>query len=475
MQQESTAKGAAMSTIVLEFNELSPALIDRFIAEGELPNMARMRDGGFSAVTDAEEEAPNLEPWIQWVTVHTGMSFNEHGCFNLNEGAALNAPRIWDLTSAAGQSNWICGSMNGGVQPGFKGHYLPDPWATESPALPAGYFDGFANLVRAYVQEHSARPDVSAGDFARFGAFMVRHGLSAGSVLAALKQLAEERAANVKWRRAMILDRLQWDVFASLWKREKPDFATFFLNSTAHFQHFHWREFEPELFKVRSSDEDQKAFAETVSEGYRNMDRIVGQAMALAGKSHNLVLLTALSQQPMLTHEDDGGRQIFRHRDIGGLLAFAGVEPGWEYAPIMSQQFLLHFASEDAAAAAAAKIEGLRLSDGRQPMWARRTGVTLDAGCMIEQIPAEETQVLSTASNAARGFFELFYPLEALRSGKHHPDGVFWVHGPGIAPQRLTDRVSLRAVAPTLAALAGVEGEFVFAPLVGREKVSLAA
>jgi hypothetical protein len=57
--------------IVLEFNELTPALVDRFIAQGHLPNFARLRAESIVAVTDAEETFPTLEPWIQWVTVHT--------------------------------------------------------------------------------------------------------------------------------------------------------------------------------------------------------------------------------------------------------------------------------------------------------------------------------------------------------------------------------------------------------------------
>ena len=465
-----------MQTLVLEFNELSPLLLERFIASGCLPNFQAFRDAAMVAVTDAEEEAPNLEPWIQWVTVHTGLSYAEHRCFHLNDGSRVTEPRIWDLVSRAGKRNWICGSMNGATQPGFRGCYLPDPWAVETPALPEGLFEPFLTLVRRYVQEHTAQPEVSTADFARFGAFMIRHGLSTASVLAALRQLAKERTSNVKWRRAMILDRLQWDLFRSIHKRERPDFATFFLNSTAHYQHFHWREFEPELFQVRASAEDEQAFGEAVLEGYRNMDRIVGQAMALAGNDTALVLVTALSQQPMLTHEETGGRQIFRHRDIAALLGFAGVAPGWEYSPVMSQQFLLQFSSEAAAAAAAAKIEALRLSDGRQPMWARRDGSKIDSGCMIEQAPPDDVTVGSSASNEAVPFFDLFYPLEALRSGKHHPDGVLWIKAPGVVPTRIEELVPLRAVAPTLAALSEVSGDFALPPIVGAAaKLDLAA
>ncbi|MFD1959639.1 hypothetical protein ACFSHP_12310 [Novosphingobium panipatense] len=259
------------------------------------------------AVTDAEETAPNLEPWIQWVTVHTGLSFAEHGCFNLNEGSDLTAPRLWDLVSRADQTNWICGSMNAAVQPGFRGCFLPDPWATSAEPVPLNMFRPYARLVRSYVQEHSGRPEVSPVDVLRFGQFMLRHGLSASSVAALIKQLAQERRRDVKWRRAMMLDRLQWDVFRSVYKSMQPYLSTFFINSTAHFQHFHWREFEPGLFRIQSSEKQRQTYGDAILAGYQNMDRIVGEALSMARDEANLVLLTALSQQPMLTHEEDGG------------------------------------------------------------------------------------------------------------------------------------------------------------------------
>jgi hypothetical protein len=442
-------------------------VIDRLIAAGQLPNFARFRASALCAVTDAEEQAPNLEPWIQWVTVHTGQSFAEHGCFILNQGNAYSAPRIWDLVCRAGGTAWVCGSMNAAFEPtSFRGHFVPDPWANEALSYPDKYFDPYTSLVRRYVQEHSTAPDLNLADYIRFARFMVANGLSAATASSAIRQLARERFANAKWRRAMILDRLQWDMFKGVYRRARPDFATFFLNSTAHFQHFHWREMEPDLFSIKPSPTDLEDFADCIPQGYRNMDRVVGQAMELVGDDGCLVLTTALSQQPMLIHEEHGGRQIFRHRDIGQLLDFAGVAPGWQYEPVMSQQFLLNFADEAAASSAALLIEGLRTDDGHQLMWARRQGKQLDSGCMIDQPPGPDSQVISPASNRSLPFAEMFYPLEALRSGMHHPDGVFWIKAPGVRPKILEQRISLRQVAPTLAQLAGVHGEFALPSLL---------
>src|SRR5256885_12507527 len=98
--------------ILLEFNELTPSLMDRFIAEGRLPNFERLRNESRLFITDAGEREPNLEPWIQWVTVHSGQRYATHGVFHLDEGHTLTTPMIWDALAERGHTSWICGSMN---------------------------------------------------------------------------------------------------------------------------------------------------------------------------------------------------------------------------------------------------------------------------------------------------------------------------------------------------------------------------
>jgi len=41
--------------VLLEFNELTPALMDRFIADGSLPNFARLRESCHVFTSDAQE------------------------------------------------------------------------------------------------------------------------------------------------------------------------------------------------------------------------------------------------------------------------------------------------------------------------------------------------------------------------------------------------------------------------------------
>src|SRR5688572_2600541 len=103
---------APMRLILAEFNELSPVLMDKFIAAGKLPNFERLRRESEAYLTAAGEEQDDLEPWIQWVTVHSGLTYSEHGIRDLGDGYKLDRKNVWDLLSDAGKRVWVCGSMN---------------------------------------------------------------------------------------------------------------------------------------------------------------------------------------------------------------------------------------------------------------------------------------------------------------------------------------------------------------------------
>lgn len=451
--------------IVLEFNELTPALVARFMAEGLLPNFARLERESLVAVTDAEEQPPTLEPWIQWVTVHTGLPYADHKVFDLDDGAKLAAPRIWDLASEAGRRVWICGSMNAAARTDtIDGLVLPDPWASGVRPLPAGLFDPYLDLVRTYVQEYTAdKPQVSKARVLRFGRFMLANGLSLKTIFTTIRQLAEELRKPVKWRRAVILDRLQWDVFRKFHHETKPALATFFLNSTAHYQHYFWRNMDPDAFPAKLEADVREKYADAIRFGYRKMDDIIGECFGLADAETSIVLCTALSQQPMLTHEDTGGKQIFKPVDQAKLFAFAGVRARYDYAPVMAEQFHLVFETEADAIAADAKIAALRLDDGRALMLVRRDGKRIFSGCTLEQLPAAGARIVSGEGDATVAFDAYFYPVEAVRSGMHHPDGMLWIRTPGRRHRMLDRKVSLLEIAPTLLALAGVETKHRFA------------
>lgn len=442
--------------LLLEFNELTPRLMEQFIDRGLLPNFRRLRDESHAFITDANEKQEHLEPWIQWVTVHTGLSFAEHGVYLLNEGQKLQYPSLWDLASRAGRSVWVCGSMNAKYDDGINGWVLPDPW-TESGAYPKE-LNRFYDFVRSQVQEHSnEHKGLSASDAADFLAFLATHGLSTSTIAALSAQLLNERFSDSRWKRAVLLDRMQWDLFKWRFRRAKPDFSTFFLNSTAHFQHVYWRNFEPEQFELKPSEEDRKRTGDSIPFGYQQMDRIVGEALDLAGDDTVVILATALSQQPYLRMESTGGKILNRPIDVHEFPRLMGLKGNHRVVPVMAEQFHIYFDQEQDAIAAQAFLSEIKVGDRKVFGNPERHGNEVFVGCMLfEELPADTR--FTTPSGADMRFYDVFYVVkDSLKSGMHHPDGLLWIRGLDRAHSRGERKVPLTAVAPTVLRLMGLD------------------
>ncbi|MFM9116036.1 MAG: hypothetical protein ACKOU6_07750, partial [Planctomycetota bacterium] len=186
-------------------------------------------------VTDAEERGEMLNPWVQWVTVHTGLSLQEHQVTTLSQGHLVSSPAVWDLVTAAGGRVWVCGSMNCRYDRPLNGFLLPDPWSTGVRAFPEQEFTDYLSYVRGAVQDHTSQSAGGGGSTAAFLKFMAKHGLSASTVFSIAAQLISEKFSDTKWKRAAILDLFQWDLFRYYYHKQNPHLATFFINSTAHF------------------------------------------------------------------------------------------------------------------------------------------------------------------------------------------------------------------------------------------------
>jgi len=448
------------SVVVLEFNELTPHLMHQWMDEGKLPGFKKLHDESTVFVTDAEEPEASLEPWIQWVTVHSGMTFKEHGIYDLGDGHKLRAPRLWDVASEAGKRVWVCGSMNAGVYgKSVNGAIIPDPWSTGFKPFPEKDFEHFFRYIQTSVQEYTRRDvPLTATDHLKFGWFMLRNGLSLQTIKRTAKQLLSERTSGGKfhWRRAMILDRLMWDLFRSRWGSIKPHYSTLFLNSTAHLQHYHWRNMDPDSFKMKPDATEQAEYQDAVLLGYQAMDQVVLEALEMIkGTDTNLVMMTALSQQPLTRYEDSGGKQLFKAKEPIEFLRFAGVTANAKYEPVMAEEFRYVFDSAQEAEQAQEKLLAIKIND-EAVIRCRQDGVELFLACAIIHPPADAAE-MTTADGKTSRFDAMFYPMLNVKSGRHHPDGMFWLRRPTAKHREMAGKLPLRRTTATLASLASLD------------------
>jgi hypothetical protein len=290
--------------------------------------------------------------------------------------------------------------------------------------------------------------------------------MSAGTVVAIVKQLIAERTEdNVRWKRAVLLDKLQLDVFRWYYRKLKPAFSSFFSNSTAHFQHYHWREMEPHLFKTAPEPEKLAAHNQTILFGYQQMDEMIGEFLEMAEPNTTLVFSTAISQQACLVYEDQGGKVMYRPADIEALMKFAGVTEPHKASPLMAEVYNIELRNEEDAKSVEARLSTLRVGD-RQAMLVQRKGTILNAKCQLHERQSPDTIITCTATRDTASFFKLFFELEDVKSGMHHPDGMFWVYRKGIEPHVHERKVPLASVAASLLQLVGLGAPSHMAPAV---------
>ena len=105
--------------------------------------------------TKDKEEHKNLDPWVQWVSVHTGKDSSEHKIFELGGSKDLNYKQIWDHLTENNISCGVFGAMNTKfnktTSPKF---FIPDPWNMSETCKPNELND-FLALPRYYSNEYS--------------------------------------------------------------------------------------------------------------------------------------------------------------------------------------------------------------------------------------------------------------------------------------------------------------------------------
>lgn len=439
--------------ILLEFNELCPDLLAAWMEQGLLPNFRRFHSQSRVFTGQADVTAQHhLEPWIQWYSLHTGFSYEQHQVFHLTDGPRRALKDIWSLLLENGYTVANCAGMNA---PGFRSpgsFYLPDPWCNSQEPHPPE-LQAYQRLVLTKVQENSntaAAPQNNA--YRRFLQFWMTHGASADSIGAVLGQsLREFFSRDQSWRRATILDKIQFDIFSHYWRRLKPDFASFFINSTAHFQHAYLHLLKPEDFEDLEHTPADGAHKDAVLFGYQEMDRLLARFFELEKEGAMLVFSTALSQRP----NPDAGLVYYRPRDINALLCKIGVQPT-RLLPVMAHQYSAEFPTRAAAERAKERLAAILYRGAPIFDLSSTLPSSLFFGVGAHgDIPRDADLEFTGPESLTMAFHEVFYRLPHTKSGIHHPESALWFKTGDF--QVHENKVSILDVLPTLLEYYGVD------------------
>ena len=117
-----------MRTILLGLNELNFDYIRFYADKGLLPNFKSILTNHKVVETVSEDKYELLEPWIQWATLHTGKTFEEHQIFRLGDVVNSNIDQLFESIESHGFSVGAVSPFNAKNVLKNPAFFIPDPW-----------------------------------------------------------------------------------------------------------------------------------------------------------------------------------------------------------------------------------------------------------------------------------------------------------------------------------------------------------
>lgn len=397
--------------VVLELNELNFEAVGHYVARGALPNFADFLHRHGYCETTSETLYEELEPWIQWVTVHTGLTFAEHGIFHLGDVVASDRPQIWECLEQELQLTvGAVSPMNAANRASEPAFFIPDPW-TRTPASGSWLTRRLSAAISQAVNDN-ARGFMSGSTIGTLLLSLSRFGLARNyGTYASLGA----GALRHPWNRVAFLDLFLSDVFIGLTKKAQPQFSTLFLNGAAHLQHHY-------MFNSPACANGRRNPPWYIGEGvdpvgqiYAIYDRVLGSVQRTL-PDYRVLIVTGLHQDPYRAPE-----YYWRLRDHTAFLRRLGLR-FQDVQPRMSRDFLVRFADRPDLEHAASTLLGARI-DGENVFSVEKRATDIFVQLTFPNEITESTSL--KAGDIVIENLKKHVVFVALKNGHHSPIGYF--------------------------------------------------
>ena len=454
---------APRKVLLLEINEITWTILDPLLKAGKLPAFARVLNEGVRSAPEAIERPPHLDPWISWVTLHTGVDRSVHGAAILGQDD-IHAKRTWDYVVDAGKSIGIFGSISAYPPRPVPGFMVPGPFSPTSDTYPA-FLSPALDLNRRYTQVH-LKTEEQGGllEMAERVRDLVSLGLQPSTILKVAEQLAREKIdPQSHWRRVGLQPQINFDFFKGLYTKYRPDFATWHTGHCAHYMHHYWRAWDDSQFKHPASPAEKKHFGGAIEYGYKLADDLLGRFMDMADDRTVIAVASGLGMQPYVMDLYPKGKINLRMKSPRQILEIVGARGVTEVVPAMTPQWNIRIPRAEDRAQAKELLEKAYSTGNVRPhtFHVAETGELLTVTPIaIAKTDAEVRYFFPDAPNAKAGGYsldDLFAadqptPKEAM----HHPQFVFTLWGSGICAGVDVPNTTALDIAPTLLTLMGI-------------------
>lgn len=400
-----------MRALFLELNEFNFEILDQAGKELGLKNIAHLTQMHRSDTwTDDTYESDFLEPWVQWVSVHTRMPSKEQGIKHLGDVSQLKTAQLWETLSDQGISSGIWGAMNATRNEAKKClFFLPDLWTAGEKGYPEE-LNVLLDPLRETSKNYTNRPKSAyLKDLVAFLQLFQKKKLLGKFTKESLKLIKDAIVYRFKpFVFVSFTDLVSTSLFLKYKKEYNPEFSLLFLNSLAHLQHHQWKNKSPPL-----------------EHGFRVIDQILGSLFESLDKEDLFIATNAFSQT---NTSEEKPWILYRQIDHKKFLKAIGIVKV-HVEPHMTHDAHLIFESAKEAHQAKTILEKIHIeksplflvesySDAPKKLFYRIQ--------FTDELP-KEAQI--EVDGKKFRFFDLFTPI-VRRTGKHVPFGTLLSNHP---------------------------------------------
>ena len=283
-------------------------------------------------ITSSESIYKKIEPWIQWVSIHTGKTADEHKIERLGDINKLDSKQIFERVEELGYSVGAICPMNTLNKLQNTKYFISDPWTINKKN--ENFFDMLlSNAIKTLVNNNSNKKFFIGSYFILLIALLK---------VVRLKTISKYiylffKSFSNKWNKSLFLDLFLNDYHINCIKKFNPNFTTVFFNAGAHIQHHYlvYSKIVEKKFTLPSSDIDSNY--DPIEEMYRFYDDILIDYSRL--KNYQLLIATGLTQTPY-------DRLKFYYRPIDHKIFLKSfLIKAEQIYPRMTRDFLIEFNS----------------------------------------------------------------------------------------------------------------------------------
>ena len=343
-----------MRLILVELNEINFDLVEHYIENGtKLPGFKSLINSGIIE-TYSESKYENLEPWIQWPSVHTGKTYDEHGVFRLGDFVNSNEEQFFEKVEKAGYKVGAISPMNASNRLKNPAYFIPDPWTVTD--TDGSFFSKIiSNAISQTVNDNSqSKIKMSSAAYLMLSLiFLVRPRKYFSMISLAILSLTKP------WKKALFLDKFLFEVHLKFFKKSNADFSTIFLNAGAHIQHHY---FFNSSFVDTPILKNPSWYVKKKNDPILDMliayDELIEEIISIPDTE--TIISTGLSQKPY-----EEVKFYYRLKQHTDFLNTCGIKHEKVF-PRMTRDFLIEFLSEKDAQIAEKKLELILVNNKNQ-------------------------------------------------------------------------------------------------------------